>query len=146
MESFLLHSLHLRALTLFLFLMTSCTYQQWVKPDDVEIKQSETVYRLVTLDGDTVSFACSHFIERERNRLTGVSNSEIVGYGGIYNDGIVLGVDSNGGEISFGAEDISAVEIPNRTAMVGTVSIILVSMPAVIILLNSLIKYDRGKL
>ncbi len=146
MEFFLIRSSLLRAMTLFVVLMTSCTYQYWVKPDDIDISQSETVYRLVTLDGDTISFAGSHFIEGERNRLTGVSRNEFVGYGGIYNGGIVSGVDSNGGEISFLEENISALEIPNRTAMIGTVSIIIVSIPAVILLLNSLIKYDRMKL
>ena len=134
------------SLIIALIFLSSCTYQHWVVPNDVEIKQSETIYSLVTLDGDTVSFAGSHFIERERNRLTGVSNDEFIGNGGIYSDGIVSGVDSNGEEISFGEEDISAVKIPNRTAMVGTVSIIIVSIPAAILILGPLIEGGRGRI
>ncbi len=146
MDLVLMRSFALRVLTLLPFLMTSCTYHHWVKPDEVDIRESETVYRLVTLDGDTVSFAGSQFVERERNRLTGVSRNEFIGDGGLFSGGNVSGVDDNGEELSYLQEDISAVEIPNRTAMVGTVSIILVSIPAAIIVLGSLIKggYEGG--
>lgn len=126
-----------KALTLFVFLSSSCTYRHWVKPDEVDVRESETVFRAVAQDGDTVSFAGSSFIEGERNHLTGVSGNEFVGQGGIRSEGTVTGVDSSGKTISLPEEDVSALEIPDRTAMVGTVSLMLVSIPATIIVLGA---------
>lgn len=130
----------IRYMALFLVLMTSCTYHHWAKPNEIEIRENETVFKLITLDGDTVSFAGSQFVEREPNHLTGVSSDEFIGAGGVYSEGIVSGVDCNGGELIYLEEEISAVEIPNRTAMVGTVSLIIISIPAAIIVLGSLMK------
>lgn len=130
----------LRLMALFMVLMTSCTYHHWIRPDEIDVMENETVYKLITLDGDTVSFAGSQFVEREPNHLTGVSRDVFIGNGGVYSEGAVSGVDSNGGELSYLEEDICALEIPNRTAMAGTVSVIIVSIPAAIIVLGSLFK------
>ncbi len=96
----------LKAMTLFVFLSSSCTYRHWVKPDEVDVRESETVFRAVT-------------------------------QGGIRSEGTITGVDSGGKTISLPEEDISALEIPDRTAMVGTVSLMLVSIPAAIIVLGT---------
>ncbi len=68
---------------LLVFLMTSCSYRHWVVPDQVNLREDETVYKLLTMDGDTVPFAGYQFIEREPNHLTGVSRDIFTGDGGI---------------------------------------------------------------
>ncbi len=56
--------------------------------------------------------------------------------GGIRSEGTITGVDS-GGKRFLPEEDISALEIPDRTAWWGTVSLMLVSIPAAIIVLGT---------
>lgn len=127
---------------LLIFLMTSCSYKHWVVPDQVNLREDETVYKLLTVDGDTVPFAGYQFFEGEPNHLTGVSSDRLIGDGGLYREGMVSGVDTQGEELSYHLEDISALEIPDRTAMLGTLSIILVSIPATILILGKVFE-DR---
>lgn len=63
--------------------MASCSYRYRVVPDQVNLREDETVFKLLTVDGDTVPFAGYQFVEGETSHLTGVSGDRFIGDGGI---------------------------------------------------------------
>lgn len=85
--------------TLFLVAIVficSCTSRQWVNPGDYEITTGDTVYRVVTLESDTLSFIGTPANEVEQTTETGQQINRIGGDGGVFVDGMINGFCSDG--------------------------------------------------
>lgn len=91
--------------------LCSCASRQWISPDNYELSEGNTVYRVITEEADTITFAGSSVESIERNFLTGEEFFQFNGEGAVFNEGIVRGVSVDGSEEAISILDTSLLEV-----------------------------------
>lgn len=111
-------------LFVILVLLTSCSSRYWVRPDETDLRVGETVYRLETLEGDTVSYVALGFTRTGHSSLRDVEYLLPYGKGGEYDGAFVHGVLRDGTERYVNIELISMIEVNrfniSKTLLYGT--------------------------
>ena len=94
-----------------LVLLTSCSSRYWVRPDETDLRIGETVYRLETLEGDTVSYVALAFTGTGYSSLRDEEYPLPYGKGGEFDGAFVHGVLRDGTERYVNIELISMIEV-----------------------------------
>ena len=98
-------------LFVILVLLTSCSSRYWLRSDETDLRVGETVYRLETLEGDTVSYVALGFTGTGYSSLRDEEYLMFYGKGGVYDGAFVHGVLHDGTERYVSIERISMIEV-----------------------------------
>ena len=104
-------------LLVILVLLTSCSSRYWVRPVETDLRIGETVYRLKTLEGDTVSYVALAFTGTGYSSLRDEEYLMPYGKGGEYDGAFVHGVLHDGTERYVSIERISMIEVERFNTM-----------------------------
>lgn len=91
--------------------MGSCTSRHWVTPGNHQMESGTTVYRLITNEADTISFAGRSVKSIDNNFVTGNEICLFDGNGASYNEGVISGVRFDGSEVVISIFDVSGFEV-----------------------------------
>ena len=94
-----------------LVLLASCSSRYWLRSDETDLRVGETVYRLKTLEGDTVSYVALAFTGTTYSSLRDEEYLIHYGKGGEYDGAFVHGVLRDGTERYVSIERISMIEV-----------------------------------
>ena len=95
----------------------SCASRQWVAPESFELDAGATIYRLVTDEADTISFAGTSVEDIEQNILTGEAIYRFNGSGAAFCEGEIKGVSFDGTETAIDIRDVALFEIDKHNTV-----------------------------
>jgi len=88
----------------------SCTSRRMVLISDNELKDGETVFSVICLDGDSISFSGYRF-GTSYSRLQGKYVTMLEGEGAVFTQESIVGVLADGSERAISVDSVHAVEV-----------------------------------
>ncbi len=95
--------------------MSSCASRQWTTPQSCELATGTTVYRLITIEADTIAFAGRSVNNIDKHFVTGEPIYRFDGNSAVYSEGIISGVCFDGLETAISIHDVSRFEIDKHS-------------------------------
>ena len=103
-------------LCIALVFLFSCSSRHWISPERYELNEGDTVYRLITEEADTITFAGSSVKNIDRHFLTGEEILHFNGEGAIFTEGTISGVSFDGSETEISILDVILYEIDTHNS------------------------------